>query len=816
MKLTGLNVPPAKVATKLRGENKPLTGKPPTEVFVDDKQEGIYGMVNIEAPKPKPSLFAGIAAKRLALETQDTDKANALKESRSFTPNDSEESMPTSGEDVYVTAIHRETLEAKEIRMPNAEVQPNMFAAKKPVSGETTTSSPALKQNPFAKAKEKPEKVSSPLSGLAKAGKVDSVETLDCSTPLSLDVPKKNPLSFLGKSNSEVAKSKVAPPPTALKPLIGANSVNFFGGRKPKKPIEQKAPSLYGTGLTKNILGKAAKELEKEEAVPSAIPVVSESELLPQTDLPDTLMDAGIVLDEYQTPAVEGLGKNMYGVLIGAAGTGKTTALKAIVAKIEDSVVKLNQKDLSTYKETHKNIEGTMPAIAFCSFTGKAVQQMKRALPKKYHPLANTIHSTLGYAPVEEEIMDKETHEWKTRKVFRPTYTKYNKLPYRVIVIDEGGTVPVNLWHELLDALPDDCRVMLLGDLNQLPPVTGHSILGFAMLKWPTYVLEKLHRQAEGDPIAENAHRILDGKKPITDEKTLRFVVKKIEDGSIAARKQILGTIQHLHKQGIFDPMLDALIVPQNIGNIGQTELNTVLVNYFNPSHRDEEGNILNKRHIITAGYAHVMFAAGDKVMLTKNDTQRGLTNGMVGVVLSVEPNKQFAGERVAVLAEADLTQLDLADLDFARDISDDAEDEVPESERAASHTMFVKLQNVDEPVEFSSSGSFKTVMLAYAMTCHKSQGSEYRNVIVVAHASNLKMLTREWLYTAITRAKERVILLCNHRGLTHAVTNQRIKGDTIAEKAKKFLNLSNNQIEGKEVRLPEPSEIKSLTMRKL
>lgn len=835
MKLTGLTIPSAKVDTKVKilsdlpaGTHEVII----SDVAVDETTNTLT--ITADLPdKPKP-LFAGLARKLENLESNKSLPVITPKESHPCTPSNIPKHMAvdlgmsepksvmvethTSGEDVYVTAIHKETLEPRDIRLPNAEEQPRMAAVKKPVSGETITSSPVEKKNPFAK-KQKSKNPLAHLGNVAKAGQEVYAKSSSSLTHSTSDsVSQKKPLNLLGKSKLEVGKQKS--PSKPLQEILPSKAstggkLNLFAKKKSAKPKVVKDPTLYGTGLTKAKLGQAAKLQEKAEATDkSAIETIHEGELLPsEIDLPDSLMDDSIVLDEYQRAAVDGLYAQKFGVLIGAAGTGKTTALKEILGGIEDSVGKLNQKDLSTYKETHDAIEGLMPAIAFCSFTGKAVQQMKRALPAKYHPLANTIHSTLGYSPVEEEYMDKETHEWKTHKVFRPTYTKYAKLPYKVILVDEGGTVPVNLWHELYDAAPDDCRILILGDLNQLPPVAGHSILGFAMLKWPTYVLEKLHRQAEGDPIAENAHRILAGKKPMTDKETMKFVVKPIEDGSKAARKQILGTIQHLHKQGVFDPMLDALIVPQNIGNIGQIELNTVLVNYFNPSKRDENGTILNKRHIITAGYAHVMFAAGDKVMLTANDTTKQLTNGMVGVVLSIEPNQQFAGERVAVAAELDLTVIDLKDLDFAKDLADDDEDETPESERAASHTMMVKLQNVDEPVEFSSAGSFKKVMLAYAMTCHKAQGSEYRNVIAVAHASNIKMLTREWLYTAITRAKQRVILLCNHRGLTHAVNNQRIKGDTIAEKAKKFLALDERQIGKQEVRLPEPEEIKSLTM---
>ena len=664
----------------------------------------------------------------------------------------------------FATCINKQTLEPKEISVPDEKETPRMAAIKKLGCGETTTS--------------------------CQAG--------ESTTPSQL----KNPFAGLGMS-----KAKPKPQTPQKKPLNP-----FAGDNVPKK----KEPSLWGTGLTKKVLSQTGKQQDKDlfgkkgkqvdiEIIPAD--VVDED----VANLPTDLMDDSIELDEYQQTAVDGMRNEMYSVLIGAAGTGKTTALKFLLRDLEDGMANLKQTDLPTYKETQRKIEGYLPAICFCSFTGKAVQQMKRALPAKYHPLANTIHATLGYAPVEEEVMDEVTNEWRIRKVFRPSYDASRKLPFKVIVIDESGTVPVSLWHELLAAKTDDCRVLMLGDLNQLPPVAGHSILGFAMLHWPTFTLEKLHRQAKGDPIAENAHRILQGRKPLTHKESMRFVVKKIADGSKGARQELLATIRHLHKQDVFNPTTDALIVPQNIDGLGQEELNNTLVNYFNPTRKDENGNFINRRHIIKAGYAHVAFAVGDKVMLTKNDTTRGLTNGMVGVVTSIVNNAAFSGEAAAANAEISLGTIDLADMNFD-DVEVEDETDTPESERAASHIMTVKLQNVEEPVEFSTAGQFKNVILAYAMTCHKSQGSEYRNVVVLCHSANRRMLSREWLYTAVTRAKERVILLCNDRGLTVAVNTQRIKGDTIAEKAKKFLALQGNKSREK-VNLPKARKIAKLNM---
>lgn len=654
--------------------------------------------------------------------------------------------------ETYATAFNKQTLEHHEIRLPNEKEQPRMFAAKKPdsqpvfTSSDTTTNLPEAKESPVAK-------------------------------PSKLNLLLKN-------------KPKQSPASQPQKPLPKST------GASSKRDL------LWGTGLTKKVVAQAAKKVAKTQD--TGIAAKAPTEYVAEVELPTTLMDDSIVLDESQLEAVEGLQNQKYGVLIGSAGKGKTTTTKYLLAKIVDQCGRLRHTDLPTFREGDIEIKTDFPAICFCSFMGKAVQQMKRALPKDYHPLANTIHATLGYAPVYEERYDEETDEHREVMVFRPTYTSTNKLPFEVIIIDETGTVPIALWHELLDAMKPNCRVYMLGDINQLPPVTGHSILGFAGLVWPTFELRVLHRNA--GVIAEQAQRILSGKKPLNDP-SMKFIVKKIPDGSSEARKQVLGTVKHLHEQGVFDPMIDALIVPQNISNLGQEELNATLVNYFNPPKKNEAGEVLNRRHIITAGYEHVAFAVGDKVMLGKNDTQKRLTNGMVGVVMAIHPNPAYSGEKIAFNAEHDLANVDLDDLKFEH--VEDVEETEKASERAASHVMTVKLQNVDDPVDFATAGQYKDIKLAYAITCHKAQGSEYRNVMVVAHASNLKMLTREWLYTAVTRAKERVILLCNHRGLTHAVNNQRIKGKTVQEKMEKFIALSKG---GKhEVRLPDPVEIKQL-----
>jgi len=569
---------------------------------------------------------------------------------------------------------------------------------------------------------------------------------------------------------------------------------------KPAKtatPIKLKTSGhdlLFGSGVTKRKAEIAERQQEKLQAKSFALAEEHKDDLgeIINLNLPDSLMDEGLQLDGDQLAAVQGLEFEKYGCLIGKAGTGKTTTSKALINKLIKDIPTINLNS-ARMENNQTGSEDLNIAVCIVSFMGKAVQQIKRALPKEYHPLCGTIHSTLGYSPVMEERTDEKTGETYEVKVFRPMFTANNKLPFKLCVIDEGGSVPVYLFNELVAALPDDCRIIIMGDLNQLPPVTGRSVLGFAITKWPTFVLNTIHRQkGEENPIIENASRIIDGKKPIKHPK--KFLIMDIPDSAFEAFQHTTGIIQTLHKRNLFDPMIDAFIVPQNIETLGQIAFNEKLVRYFNPT-KEIDGIPVNPPVVITAGWKHETFAVGDKVMITSNDRDLGLTNGMIGVVKEIRPNPKFKGDAIADQVLTDLSSenftLDLSDL--AEEIADqeNSTDDPDERERQASHSMFVKFQNVDDLVEFSSAGAYGKVMHSYAITCHKSQGSEYRTVVLLIHSANLIMLSREWLYTAVTRAKERVVILTNHRGMNHAVNRQLIKGKTIQEKAERFIALS-------------------------
>jgi len=264
-----------------------------------------------------------------------------------------------------------------------------------------------------------------------------------------------------------------------------------------------------------------------------------------------------------------------------------------------------------------------------------------------------------------------------------------------------------------------------------------------------------------------------------------------VPDGSTGAFRQTIAVIQKLAEAGQFNPLSDGLIVPQNVGPLGQEEINLRLVPYFNPT-RMIDGIPINPRTIITAGYNHVSMAVGDKVMVTSNDRQKSLTNGMVGVIEAIIPNDSFRGEVFGDMAAAKLDDDIELNLDMLDDLlgemaQEDKTDEEDEREIQSSHTLRVRFQNISEAIEFASAGAVNSLRHAYAFTCHKSQGGEYPVVVILVHAANIKLLSREWLYTAWTRAQQKVILLYNSRGIQHALNRQVIKGKSIAEKAACF-----------------------------
>lgn len=556
----------------------------------------------------------------------------------------------------------------------------------------------------------------------------------------------------------------------------------------------------------------------------------TESEQSSSSPIANSDSSTSFAWDDSQLSAIESILSNPFNCLIGAAGSGKTTVVREIVRRLEeDGTI----QPLAYQKSNGDSVESYN--VAFVSFTGKAVEQLRKSIPPHLQCCCQTIHSLLEYAPeiIEKTVEDENGDQvLKQSKIFLPRRDELNPLPQQIIFIDESGMVGVELWNNLFKALrpSPSLKIVLIGDINQLPAVIGKSILGYALAspRWKTATLTKIHRQAMDNPIIANAHRIKSGDQPesspsITSPDGTPLLRKfsllnigsltndernKIRDGtlprsyyddknkSVTTLKNFIRLVNTLYRSGYYDPAVDQIIVPQNTGTIGQEMINSRLAPIFNSA---------NKRIAIRASLETKFLAVGDKVMFTKNDYDYGILNGMTGYIKEIRLNGDYrdyallkqaeesggAPEKFEVTADSiDLAE-SLLDADLNKLESDNSATEV---EQQASHVVTIEYTPIGstEPstIAISSVGLIRGLLLAYAITCHKAQGSEYRRVIVLAHSSNSQMLSREWLYTAVTRARENLVLVYNDyqgKGLPTALRRQVIAGETLEEKAKNF-----------------------------
>lgn len=598
------------------------------------------------------------------------------------------------------------------------------------------------------------------------------------------------------------------------------------------------AKSLAREGIAKaDETSDALAAKSREVSLVPAAPVVPEiiAELAGESKRV-RLVDDDFPFDDSQRLAMTGMVESKYACLTGAAGTGKTTVTKGFVDRLLDSTT-LGEVDLRNYwkDDSAKGDEDddyelddsqpVVPSIAMGAFTGKASQQVKRNFPIAWHNNIMTIHRLLAFVPEYYEDWDSDSQGYKKKMRFVPTYNASIKLPWDVVIVDETGMLGLELWHQLLDALQPHCRIYFIGDINQLPPIYGKSIFGFAMARWPTFELAKVHRQKGlNNPIVDNAWRVIHGIRPETDGK---FKMVELPVDSLKASSYVRGVSRKLHQIGVYKPLRDAVITPIHGINpgtgaaLGDYPLNEHYSHMFN----DESGN---PRYVIDGGREKKMFAVGDKVMATKNDWESGITNGMTGHIIDIIENTGYQGARIhyGILSEVNArfatgagglpldTSLNLDDLDALVDDMveskrDAAKDGKESRDRGpASHTVVVQFGDGDSGFSkpFESLAEVGTLQLAYVMTCHKMQGGEAPTIIIILHESHSRSLTREWLYTAITRASENCILLYTDRGLRIALNRQAIEGATLRDKVLAFQRIMDPRGDGSglsDIRLP-------------
>lgn len=396
----------------------------------------------------------------------------------------------------------------------------------------------------------------------------------------------------------------------------------------------------------------------------------------------------GIVYAEKQREAINTALSKGFMVLTGGPGTGKTTTLNAII---------------SLYKQ-----QGLKPLI--CAPTGRAAKRVSDLTGCE----AKTIHRLLG-VKAGGELAGFEHNE-------------NNLLECDAVIIDEMSMVDSLLFEALLRALPIDCKLIMVGDSDQLPSVGAGNVLHdmIASGTIPVISLTEIFRQALESAIVTNAHRIVAGKMPELDNSKDFFFLQRLEFDA-AADLTVQLCLTRLPNAYGFDPISDIQVLsPTRKGPLGTVELNKRLQAELNPPSRQ-------KSEIKTFLYT---FRTGDKVMQTKNDYEiewkkdgekgAGIFNGDIGVIVRLN------------------RLLGAIDIDF--------------DGRLATYNVEM-LENVE---------------LAYAATVHKSQGSEFDAVILPILGGYDKLYFRNLLYTAVTRAKKLLVIVGSKNRLEFMVKNNR------------------------------------------
>lgn len=469
-------------------------------------------------------------------------------------------------------------------------------------------------------------------------------------------------------------------------------------------------------------------------------------------------------------------------VLTGAAGTGKTTAAREIARNF------LERGQLGVH--TFKNEDGTRatgPGIAFISYTRRATANIRRALHKdpelerKLQYNVVTIHRLLEYEPEFFEKIDEKTGEPKTTMRFLPRRTATRPLDCRVLVIEEASMLGLDLWEKLYAAMRAGTIIVFIGDINQLPPVFGKSIMNYALAQLPVIELTEVYRQALDSGIIQNAHRILKGEAPIINKDTEIITGKSpTHVGQEKMARAMGGFFFDLWQKGHYDPEQDIVLSPWNKQPCGTDNLNAWISQFLG----EQRAAMVYE---IIAGRRKLYLAVGDRVMYEKRD----------GLITKIRHNAQYLG-KAPQTAGTDLTRFGLRKLS-ENAIQEDFEematgyaalnvDDIPDEEKKqqASHTVTLKLDDGSEET-LSSIGDFseQVFSLGYALTVHKAQGCEWRKVYIILHKDHTLggFLTRELVYTACTRAREKLILIAKADVLSKSVKQQTIKGNTLEEK---------------------------------
>ena len=379
----------------------------------------------------------------------------------------------------------------------------------------------------------------------------------------------------------------------------------------------------------------------------------------------------GIQYDEVQAQAVQEAARSKVMVLTGGPGTGKTTTVQGIIAAYGQMGLR----------------------ILLAAPTGRAAKRMSEAtgLPAK------TIHRLLECKPPEGYQRNEE-----------------NPLEGDVLIVDECSMIDIILMNSLLKALPRNMRLVLVGDVDQLPSVGAGNVLRDIIDsgRFPVIRLTRIFRQAQQSRIITNAHRINKGEFPdISNGRNTDFFFINNEEPEAAVQEIVALVSSKLPRYYGVKPSEVQVLTPMQRGVLGGTNLNQTLQAALNP-----EGEGLRRGGFI--------FRLYDKVMQVKNNYDKEVFNGDIGRITAVDLQERT----LQVMFDGRVIEYDVSELD--------------------------------------------ELVHAYATTIHKAQGSEYPIVVMPVLMTHFVMLQRNLLYTGITRAKKVLVMIGSKKALAYAVHN--------------------------------------------
>jgi len=472
--------------------------------------------------------------------------------------------------------------------------------------------------------------------------------------------------------------------------------------------------------------------------------------------------------------------------IIGAAGTGKTTAYRQIVSDMIQAGL------IQPFRQNTKWLEIGKPGTVCLSFTNKAVANIARGMSKDITCI--TAHKLVEFEPVFYDVKNADGEMVKTMR-FEPARNRFNPLPssLSVICFEESGSISTELFAQITDALRrKDTQFIFLGDIQQLPPIFGPAILGFKMLELPVIELTEVHRQALDSPILACAWEIIAGKpmsaeyikeKYDTENKFFFRPWKKKLSAESALNVAYL-LVKSLLDANEFNPTEDMILMPFN-KSFGTIELNKLIANHLGIKREAEVYEII-------AGWQKHYYAVGDKVLCNKQEAYitKIVSNGLYQGVQPLEKSKKlnrWGHYQFDSKEEAEHEMLSLEEMEDLLAAATPTSENIEDKKNQASHIITVQIIGSEETFEIQTAGQYAAFEFGYALTIHKSQGSEWKKVLLFLHHTHSTMISRELLYTAVTRARESLYIVGEKNTFEVGVERQRIKGNTLAEKAEYF-----------------------------